>query len=174
MAPPPPPGDYTRSLKIVFSPRVIPWIPPVGLLLVFLLSFLPWLGIVNVNGWQLAFGGGGAPGDALFATYLLLAILALVVTIPSSLFALGLVPTPPFVKDLGPWRAVIGGGIALFAFLFLLIRYLDTVFHSAPMTLWFKLTVRIHLVVIIAVLIEFWLERRRTRNLPPPRVEMHW
>jgi hypothetical protein len=135
---------------------------------------MPWISILtlSVNAWTLGFGGGR--GDALFATYLILAILALVVSIPSSLFALGLAPTPPFVQALGPWRSLIVGGIALLSFLFLLIRYLDAVFNSAPMTIWFKLSVRIHFVVIIAALIEFWLERRRVKNLPPPRLEMHW
>jgi len=179
LAPAPPPGGYSRSMKIVFSPRVIPWIPPAGMLLVFLLTFLPWLGYSNPNAWHLAFGGESAvgirvPGDALFAVYLIFAMIALIVVIPSGLFALGLVPTPPFLQVLGPWRTVIVGGIVLLSFLFLLIRYLDFIFNSAPMTIWCKLSLRIHLVVILALLIEFWLELRRKKNLPPPRVEMHW
>src|SRR6516225_9348759 len=72
--PPLAPGEYSRSLKIVFSPRVIPWITPAGLLLVLLLSFLPWLGQLHFNAWHLAFGGESAlgistRGDALFAIY---------------------------------------------------------------------------------------------------------
>lgn len=170
--PPPPPGEYTRSMKIVFSPKVIPWITPGGMLLVFLLSFLPW--VASFNPWSLAFGSVLPAGDALLAVYLILTILALVVTIPSGLFAVGLAPTPPFVKTLGPWRPVIAGGVAALAFLFLLIRFLDYLFHAFPTTVWFKLAFRFHLVVLLASLIEFWLERRRIKNLPPPRIEMHW
>src|SRR5712691_9866367 len=44
--PPPLPGEYAHSFKIVFSPRVIPWITPAGLLCVFLLSFMSWIGVV--------------------------------------------------------------------------------------------------------------------------------
>jgi hypothetical protein len=180
--PPPPPGEYSRSWKIVFSPRVIPWIPPVGLLLVFLLSFLPWISLrpplvreaVGFSAWNIGFGISGSPGDGLFATFLILTILAMILAIPSSLFALGLAPTPPFVKAIGPWRPVIAGGVALLSFLFLLIRYLDSIFSSAPMTIWFKLAFRFHLAVIVAALVEFWLELRRAKNLPPPRIETHW
>ena len=174
--PPLAPGEYSRSLKIVFSPRVIPWITPAGLLLVFLLSFMPWgyaihsEGLVSLNAWNMGF----SLNDAVFAIYLILAVLALVLAIPSSLFALGLAPTPPFVQAIGPWRPVIAGGVALLSFLFLLIRYLQFVFHPAALTIWGKLSFRIHLVVIVAVLIEFWLELRRGKNLPPPRLEVRW
>ncbi len=177
LPPPLPPGDYSRSLKIVFSPNVIPWITPAGLLFIFLLSFMSWLG--GLNAWKLAFGGETFfgythSGDALFAVYLIFAIVALMESIPASLFALGLAPTPPFVKALGPWRPVIAGGIALLSFVFLFIRYLEYVFNAAPTTIWFKLTVRIHVLVILASLVEFWLELRRRKNLPSPRIEAHW
>jgi hypothetical protein len=115
-----------------------------------------------------------SPGNAVFAAFLILVILALLLAIPASLFALGLAPTPPFIKALGPWRPLIAGGVAFLSFLFLLIRYLDGVFSSAPMTIWFKLAFRVHLVVIVAALIEFWLEMRRAKNLPLPRIEAHW
>src|SRR5262249_19587544 len=67
--PPPIPGEYAHALKIVFSPRVIPWITPAGLLCVLLLSFMPWLGALrllhfdgdahlgSLNAWNLAFPG---------------------------------------------------------------------------------------------------------------------
>src|SRR5205823_4064146 len=44
-APPPPPpvvGDYTKLRSIVISPRVVPWIAPIALLVLFLLTFFPW------------------------------------------------------------------------------------------------------------------------------------
>jgi hypothetical protein len=177
---PPPPGEYSRSLKIVFSLRVMPWIPPTGLLLVLLLSFLPWISVAtfHTNAWSLAFGSSGdnfvVPAHAVVASFLILAILALIVSIPTVLFSTGLAPTPPFVQALGPWRLLIAGGISALSFLLFLIKYLDFVFQSAPMSIWIKLGFRIHLVVVIAFLIEFWLELRRSKNLPLPRIEAHW
>src|SRR5258708_36238061 len=40
LPPPLPPGDYSRSLKIGFSPNVIPWITPARLLFSFLPPFM--------------------------------------------------------------------------------------------------------------------------------------
>jgi hypothetical protein len=175
--PPPLPGQLSRSLKIVFSPRVIPWITPGGLLLAILLSILPWLaaGPFQANAWQLAFSGRDMQrSDPLLAVYLILTLLVLIPAVPSCLFAVGLAPTPTFVKVLGPWRPVIVGGTAALAFLFLFIKFLDYLFLPAASTVWFKLAFRFHLLVVLASLLEFWLELRKGKNLPPPRIEMHW
>src|SRR5439155_1505119 len=57
-APPPPPpvvGDYTKTRSIVISPRVVPWIAPIALVVLFLLTFFPWLGRgeSSLNAWSL-------------------------------------------------------------------------------------------------------------------------
>jgi hypothetical protein len=62
--PPLPPGDYSKTLTVWFSPRVLQWVPGVSLFLVFILLFSPWLGIypggvpyVTQNGFQALSGG---------------------------------------------------------------------------------------------------------------------
>jgi hypothetical protein len=43
--PPPPPGEYTRKMSVWFSPKVLQFVPPVALFLVFILQFFPWVGV---------------------------------------------------------------------------------------------------------------------------------
>src|SRR5262249_10366986 len=70
--PPPPPvvGDYTKLRSIVISPRVVPWIAPIALVVLFLLTFFPWISArgEGFNAWSLGFGDGSkdAPGGAIF------------------------------------------------------------------------------------------------------------
>jgi hypothetical protein len=184
----PPPGDYTHSFKIGLSPRIVPWITPVGLFLAFVLTFFPWVRVFDLlpanllpanalpatahpNAWTLGFGDHSNP---LVGVYVLLLLVAMIVSIPSALFALNIVPAPPAIKALGIWRPVIVGGVALLAFLFFVIHYLNAVFLAAPATVWFKLAFRCHLVAVIAALLEFWLELRRRKNLPLPRIDVNW
>jgi hypothetical protein len=177
----PPPGDYTRSFKIWISPRVLPWIAPGGLFLILVLTIFPWLPVSvdvdnlnlhvrSANAWSWGFGGS----DAAIGLYLILLLLSLIVAIPSALVSLRLIPAPPFLQGLGPWRLVIVGGIILFAFLFILLRYLHILFAAVPATVWLRFAFCIHFVVVIAVLLEVWLEFRRLKNRPLPRIDLNW
>jgi hypothetical protein len=60
---PPPPAGYHRTSTLWVSPRVVPWIAPVCILLFFLLLFFPWVGmhpggtqVYSQTGWGTAFG----------------------------------------------------------------------------------------------------------------------
>jgi hypothetical protein len=66
-----PPEGYTRALTVWFSPKVLRWVPPVSLLLVFVLLFFSWLGLypggvpgVTQNAWQVT-GGWYTPDHDL-------------------------------------------------------------------------------------------------------------
>jgi hypothetical protein len=159
------------------SLRVVPWIAPIGMLVVFVLTFFPWVALegirVSANAWRIGFSG---QSDPIIGVYLIFVLLALFLSIPSGLFALHLAPTPPPVEKLGVWRPVIVGGVALVGCLFLVIKYLDAIFSygMTPGTIWLKLAFRIHLLVVLSSALEYWLEVRKRRNLPSPRIEMHW
>ena len=67
-SPPPPrqqtPGGYTHRLTITLNPQIVPWVAPVCLVLVFVLSFFPWVGrfygsydVLTQSAWGAAFGG---------------------------------------------------------------------------------------------------------------------
>jgi hypothetical protein len=43
--PPLPPGEYTRKMSIWFSPKVLQFVPPVMLFVVFVCLWLPWVGV---------------------------------------------------------------------------------------------------------------------------------
>jgi hypothetical protein len=173
-SPPLPPGDLTHSFAIAANPGIVPWLAPAGLFLILFLSFLPWIPMpLSWNAWTLGFG---ERSDTVIGLYLLLTVVAFALSIPSCLFGLNLAPVPPALHKLMPWRPVIVGGVALLAFVFLFYRYIDAIFSHGltPGTIWLKLAFRIHVVVIIGSLLEFWLEMRRGRNLPPPRLEVKW
>lgn len=177
--PPPaplPPGDYTRTYSLALSERIVPWLTPLGLGLVFVLSFMPWVSVpelLSLNGWTLGFGHRA---NAIVGIYLLISMLAFVLSVPSFLFAVNLAPAPPFVKALGAWRPAIVGAIAFLAFVFMIYTYIDTIFTSwnTPGTMWMKLAVRCHVLAIVGSMLEFWLDIRRAKNLPPPRLEIRW
>jgi hypothetical protein len=174
--PPPPPGNYTRSFKMTVNPKVLPWIAPGGLFLVLILSIFPWFPAVSLDIDSLTIRSGNAWSffDALIGLFLILLLLSLIAAVASALVTLQLVPAPPFIQALGPWRFVIVGGITLLGFLFFLMRYLHVLFAAIGATVWFRLAFCIDLVAVLALALEVWLEFRRLKNLPLPRVEVHW
>jgi len=179
--PPPPPGEYTRTFKISVRPAIVPWIAPGGLFLVLVLSVFPWIHVgvnleelhvrVSANAWSLGFGNGA---DAILGLYLILLLLSLIAAVPSALVSLRLIPAPPFIQTLGPWRLVIVGGIALLSLLFFFMRYLHVLFAALPATIWLRLAFWVHFAVVLALLLEVWLEFRRLKNLPLPRIDLKW
>jgi hypothetical protein len=64
--PPPPPAvaGHTHTFSVPLSARVIPWVAPVALLLVFVLTFFDWVGVYagdealyTQSAWRVTFGG---------------------------------------------------------------------------------------------------------------------
>ena len=143
----PTPEGYHRKYTIWFSPRVLQYVAPVCLFVVFVLTFFAWTGIYPggvpdawQNAWQGAFAGystdpdaasivapfpkGGEPGvDFLLIFYVLLLIPTLLITV--GCLALAFVhpsKLPPSTYPLLPWR---WGGVAalnLILFLFLVLQ----------------------------------------------------
>jgi hypothetical protein len=65
-----PPEGYHRTWTVWFSPKVLPWVAPVCVALVFILQFFPWVGVypggetlANANAWGAAFAGGSSYAD---------------------------------------------------------------------------------------------------------------
>jgi len=143
------PEGYQRTMTVWFSPRVLPWIAPVCLLLVFVLLFFNWLGVypggepaVTQNSWQAAFGLSTVDGDlkqlvsfieddkykpgvsVLTIFYLLLFFPVLAVTVASVVINLIHVKLPPGVEKILPWRWGIVAAVNLVLFLFLGLQVL--------------------------------------------------
>ncbi len=178
-----PPAGYRRTYTVWVSPRVVPWMAPACLIVVFIFSFFTWLTVYEAGGtrrgesaWEIAFGHG----NALLVVYLILFLLALLITLASA--ALPWLPTtlPPAVQPLVPWRSGIVTGAILLAFLFLFLQLLKGFHEESPelgaflalRTGWLKLAVTLHLVAAITAATEFWLVLRKTR--PLPRVDVSW
>jgi hypothetical protein len=151
-APKPAPGGYAHARAWTLDPRVVPWIAPVCLLLVFIMSFFPWVGVyysgygvITQSAWGAAFGGytvddtyefhstwdkntpdKDKPGvEVLMIFFLLLGLL------PAVLLALLVVALPqikhnfempPGVEVLEPWRWLAVTGTVLVALLFLFLQ----------------------------------------------------
>jgi hypothetical protein len=153
LAPPPAgPRGYRHAIPIWFSPRVLQWIVPVCLILVFVLIFFPWVGIymggyslITQSGWQAAFGDYSydkdltadkdpfttmkegkeerdAPGINLLLIFFVI-FMMLLVLVAIGLIVSNVVPglLPPVVQK---WRWLLAGGVALLAFLFLILQLL--------------------------------------------------
>jgi hypothetical protein len=145
-------SEYRHALPIKLSMRVLRWLVPICLILVFLLTFFPWvgaypggIGILTQNGWGTAFGGWGidstieklpsaqfpidikadAPGaSALMIIYVIL--MCLIVLASAAIIVFNLLPpaSVPFFASFKSWQGAILGGAALVAFLFLGIEML--------------------------------------------------
>ena len=178
--PPPPPvvGDYTKLRSITISPQVVPWIGPIALFVLFLLTFFPWVGegIVSYNPWSLGFGDGDATkiGGALFIVYDLLLIFGMLTGLASLLMYAGVIPPSPQLKGIEPWRGVIVGAFTWIAFLLLFISVLINLFrlNAIWLNFWGWLAYDVHFVASAALLLQMWLELRGPSR-PPPRIDIH-
>jgi hypothetical protein len=178
-AAPPAPGEYAHGFTWRVNPRVVPWLAPVGLVLVFVMTLFPWrpvfaVGISNENAWQ--WGFSGVQPSAWIGTYVILTFLAMLVAVAVLLMNLKVIPDVPALHAIRPWRGLIVAGVSGLAFLFFVIECLRFVFgywYAPILTMWGALAFWIHLIAVIGALLEFWLERRGP-NRPLPRLDTHW
>jgi hypothetical protein len=144
-----PPGEYTHALTAMLSPKVLPWIAPVCLLLIFVLQMFTWVGIypggvpaMTGSAWSAALGSYSKDGDlkqkvpaisdkkfqpgvsVLTIFYLLLFFPALVVTIASVVVLKIPIKLPPQVEKLLPWRWGLVAALNLILILFLALQVL--------------------------------------------------
>jgi hypothetical protein len=177
-APPPVVGDYTKLRSVVISPRVVPWIAPIALLVLFLLTFFPWFGSgdFGFSPWSLGFGDGSkrAPGGAIFIFYDLFVVLGVLLVIVSLLMHLKVIPDSPALEPIKAWRAVIILGFVGTAYLLLFLSTFINLFELKAIWLnfWGWLAACTHFVAVIALLLEVWLQLRGPTR-PPPRIDIH-
>jgi hypothetical protein len=195
-APPPPPvpvGDYTKLRSITLSPRVIPWIGAIGVLVVLVLTFFPWWSGYDkegkkegYNAWSLAFGDGKdsyliktkdsetKAGGAWFILYVLLILLAALAAIPALLMQLKVIPDNPGLRPLQALKGAVVGGLAGVALILLslyaLFKLLD--YGAIPLNFWGLLAYWVNLIAVIALLLQMWLELRGPSR-PAPRIDIH-
>jgi hypothetical protein len=146
---PEPIGDYAHALPIKISLPVLRWLVPVCLILIFLLTFFPWIGsypggigFSTQTGWGTAFGGWTLeasvekkekrrqdadedykpekPGASAFMIiYIILICLLTLASIGVIVLPFLPIRLPPLVETLKQMQGLILGGVALLAFLFL-------------------------------------------------------
>lgn len=144
-----PTEGYKHTRTLWFSPRVLPWIAPACLLLVFFLQFFNWVGLYpggipadTQNAWQAAFGLWTPDADVepllpalkdketqpgasvLTIFYLLLFFPVLAVTVASVVITMIHVKLPPGVEKILPWRWGIVAAANLVLLLFLGLQVL--------------------------------------------------
>jgi hypothetical protein len=141
--------EYRRIHGFHFEPRVLRWVAPVSVVLIFIFTFFSWVGIypggvaaVTQNAWGAAFGSWEPDPDlaeipivkrdpkerpganVLLIFYLLLFLADLVVTI--GIFVLDFFPVkvPAGVQGVMPWRWGIVAALNLLALFFLVLQIL--------------------------------------------------
>ncbi|MBX9677894.1 MAG: hypothetical protein K2X38_03950 [Gemmataceae bacterium] len=174
-----PPGDFTKSIIWRVRPDILSWVTAISLAVIFLLSFFPW----RLVTWELNSGPGwaglwGLAFSDVDAVYILYAVFTVFIALPLAgvLLAIdkGWFPKVSAVAPVWPWRHAILGGILLLPLLLTGPYYLNALFLGNSLGVAQKLALRLHLVAVIALLLQFWLERRATRNLPLPRISIRW
>ncbi len=148
-SPPPSTPGYQHTRTLWLSPRVVPWIAPVCLFLLFVLLFFPWLGmypggvqVYTQTGWGVAFGGfwsnpvwekvnslaseKNPPGVSVPMIFyvLVLLLLGLPVAVISVLMNVAPQTLPPAVQRFKPWRLTGVAGIVLLTTVFLVLQLL--------------------------------------------------
>jgi hypothetical protein len=158
-----PPGDYTKDCTCHLRADILVWIGPACLVLLFVLSFFTWKGH---NLWQ---------GEFEFVmVYVFALILAMPLSIVGMLMEMRIIPAPDNIRAFLVWRSVVLGALVLIPWLVLTVLYLRMLFAGAPMGIAMKLGYRLLLIALVAFVLEFWLVRRRAKNLPPPQFTMRW
>jgi hypothetical protein len=158
--------EYTHRYIIWISPRVVPWIAPVCLALVFFFLFFPWT--VSADSGDVQSGWGKVFSGPLMLFYFLIYLISFALAIGSLLLTLKVVPTPPQIAHLLPWRACIVAGAVGFAFLLLYIGFWDS-----RTLMWFRWTVWLHLVALIGLGLEYCLQQRGP-DRALPRIDVVW
>jgi hypothetical protein len=171
-----PQGDYTRGLTMHLRQDVLSWFPPVCVTLLFILSLFPWywIEVSSANLWQLAF----TFTEVNMYTFYVIVLIFIAWPLAILVFILEQrwLPLPAALRPLWPWRSVFVGMAIFLPFVFFLGDYVMAMFRSFgnPATIAMKLAIRIHFLAVLACAFQFWLEQRRSRNLPLPRMEMKW
>jgi hypothetical protein len=178
---------YSRTATIWISPRAVPWIGPVALLLVFVFSFFPWIWVFDkttlqsgaFRAWGLAFS---QPVNSLSLLY----ILVIAVAVPLGLVTLILprlsIPLPDMLQQILPYRSAILLALVTMSLVFLVLQLLfgfnqETAYPDAlpiysARTNWLRTSVLFHFLALAGYALECWLAFRKT--LPWPRIEFHW
>lgn len=181
--PPPPPGDYSRASTLLLSANLVVWIAPLCLTLLVLLSFTVWYGTDKrqldtiESPWHWAWNEAPRVPTMAFKLFLMFTVfLAWPLSIVSLLVQLQLFPLPAGMRGLRPLRPLLVGIPTLLGFLALAWIYLPATFHVFKDfgTICLRMAAALHIWALIGLCLDQWLEKRRQRNLPPPRIEIRW
>lgn len=166
--------DYAHNFSVTVQRDVAVWLAPVGMSLLFFLSFFSWE--ISADGhtdnlWQLAFWK-----STTFLVYMIVFFLAWPFAIAAFLLQKKWLEPPPNLKGFMPWASLVLAGLTAVPFLLFLIYYLGINFSAGqnPSCAAMKFAIRIHFLVVIGALLHFWLQRRASRKLPEPRITVRW
>lgn len=186
-APPVTPGEYRKVKTIWISPRVVPWLAPICVGVVFILTFLPFgflmetrtIGSASVsaqiggNAWALAFGE--RTGNAIFIIYDLMIVFGMLFAIFSFLMHRNIIPDLPQLQPVKPYRSLIVAIFLGIPFVLLAVKMLIDLFSNGvlPYSFWGILAFKLHAVALIGSLLELCLQKRDPSQ-PIPRIEIKW
>jgi hypothetical protein len=146
----PPPADYRHRGSLHVNPGLLRWVALGAVVVVFVLSFTPWVGrypggvpVVTQSAWQAAFGavddeskqfppdvplravssGEQAPGaSAWLIFYVLLLIVALLLTLAAVVWDLLPTALPPTLQRFRPWRWGLVTAVTLLTLVLLVVQ----------------------------------------------------
>jgi hypothetical protein len=145
MPPPTTSGGYRHAIPLRFNPLYLQWIIPVGLILEFILTFFPWVGLypggdnlITQNALQAAFNGYSAfdkdfpelkgedkpGGNLLMVFYVIFLWLTLLLSVGALVLHFFSGSPSPGMRTLMNLRWIVVGSLAFLVFLFFLIQLL--------------------------------------------------
>lgn len=167
--------DFAHSFTITLRQDVVTLLPPLGLLLLFFLSFFPWrhAGLTTLNFWELAFSHDGFTE---FLVHFLLVAIAAPVILAVPFLNKRILPTPPALRPYLPWSAAVIVVLIVPAWVVFLIHYFHCTFMEPwdPAMMGMKLGFRIFTIIAVAAFVDWRLQRRYAKELPEPTLKVRW
>jgi hypothetical protein len=175
---------YTRVKTIPASPRIVPWIAPAGLVLVFLLLFFPWVvDRSRAEIWETGWGTGfGSYFSFLGSLHILVFLVALAVAIAIVVLTRMDALVPGWLVELWPSQAAILAAAIFISLVFFLLERLagfglessvpaaDS--YTVQRTFWMCLAFWIQVIALLGALLDVWLVMRKSK--PVPRIDVSW
>ncbi len=121
--------DYRHKWTIWINPAVLQGLAVVAAVVLFVLSFFPWVGIYpggvpisTQSAWQAGFGGHSFDTELGKELYGLLLVPLLLLTVAAGVLTVLAGPLPAWLVRLKPWRWGIVAGVALLMFILLTLQ----------------------------------------------------
>jgi len=194
---PPLPDGFNHIYFLTFKLEIISWIAVACLGLIFIFSFFTWTTVTKAADYKkelLDVEDKDSPytpskftkatitpqsmwnSSVVFIFYIIFYFFTLIFAVLAILLDKKVFSLPEPLKKLRRYRSLFVAGFGFMSLFALLLHWASTINFSEPNpnTAVFSIVLFLQLLVVVAPLLEYWLQQRKKDDLPPPRLALHW